>query len=92
MARMSFLLKSMSVIIFQNNGDGSEGKRNLVGKGNGGLKFFFEIELAQLIVFERECCPFLRFNLSVEATNGPLWLELTGPDGTKAFLQSLFSA
>jgi hypothetical protein len=49
-------------------------------------------ELAQLITVERECCPFLSFNLRVEPANGPLWLELTGPAGTKDFLQSLFSA
>ena len=49
-------------------------------------------ELAQLITFERECCPFLRFNLRLEPANGPLWLELTGPEGTKVFLQSLFTA
>ena len=49
-------------------------------------------ELAELITFERECCPFLRFNLRLEPANGPLWLELTGPEGTKDFLQSLFSA
>jgi hypothetical protein len=48
-------------------------------------------ELAQLITFERECCPFLRFNLRLEPANGPLWLELTGPEGTKVFLQSLFT-
>lgn len=50
------------------------------------------LELAQLITLERECCPFLRFNLRVEPANGPLWLELTGPAGTKDFLQSLFNA
>lgn len=49
-------------------------------------------ELAQLITFERACCPFLRFNLRVEPANGPLWLELTGPEGTKDFLQALFTA
>jgi hypothetical protein len=48
-------------------------------------------ELAQLITFERECCPFLRFQLRLEPANGPLWLELTGPEGTKDFLQSLFT-
>lgn len=47
-------------------------------------------EVAQLITFERECCPFLRFNLRLEPANGPLWLELTGPEGTKDLLQSLF--
>jgi hypothetical protein len=49
-------------------------------------------ELAQLITFERECCPFMQFNLRVEPANGPLWLELTGPAGTKDFLESLFSS
>lgn len=49
-------------------------------------------DLAQLITFERECCPFLEFNLRIEAANGPVWLELTGPEGTKDFLQSLFTA
>ena len=49
-------------------------------------------ELAQLITFERECCPFLQFNLRLEPANGPIWLELTGPEGTKDFLQSLFAA
>jgi hypothetical protein len=49
-------------------------------------------QMAQLITFERECCPFLCFNLRLEPANGPLWLELTGPPGTREFLQSLFSA
>jgi hypothetical protein len=47
--------------------------------------------LAQLITFERECCPFLQFKLRVEAANGPVWLELSGPEGTKEFLKSLFA-
>lgn len=48
-------------------------------------------ELAQMITFERECCPFLRFDLRLEPGEGPVWLELTGPDGTKDFLNSIFS-
>lgn len=47
-------------------------------------------ELAQFIAFERECCPFLQFALRVEPEGGPIWLELTGPQGTKEFLQSVF--
>ena len=47
-------------------------------------------ELAGLIDLERQCCPFLRFNLTVEANGGPLWLEMTGPEGTKNFLNSTF--
>jgi hypothetical protein len=49
-------------------------------------------ELAQLITFERQCCPFLRFNLRLEPAEGPIWLELTGPEGTKGFLQMLFAS
>jgi hypothetical protein len=39
-----------------------------------------------LIKVERLCGPFLRFDLAVEAGAGPVWLRLTGPPGTKAFL------
>ena len=46
-------------------------------------------ELAQLITLERQCCPFMTFNLRLEPGNGPIWLELTGPDGTKVFLNDL---
>jgi hypothetical protein len=47
-------------------------------------------ELAQLITFEHACCPFLQFALRVEPANGPIWLELTGPEGTKEFVAALF--
>ena len=47
-------------------------------------------ELANLITFERQCCPFLQFNVRIEPGAGPVWLELSGPEGTKDFLNSLF--
>jgi hypothetical protein len=47
--------------------------------------------LADLIASEHMCCPFLRFSLNVEAGPGPIWLEMTGAEGTKDFLNSLFS-
>src|SRR5258706_8391218 len=47
-------------------------------------------DLFTLIQLEHQCCPFLRFNLIVEAAKGPVWLELTGPPGTKDFLASTF--
>jgi hypothetical protein len=43
-------------------------------------------KLAGLIDLERQCCPFLRFRLTIEADGGPLCLEMTGPAGTKEFL------
>lgn len=50
------------------------------------------MEIAQLINLERRCCSFLNFRVSVEAGDGPMWLELSGPEGTKSFLGSLFKA
>jgi hypothetical protein len=47
-------------------------------------------QIADLVRFEKACCPFLRFRITVESGNGDLWLELTGEQGTKTFLTSLF--
>ena len=47
-------------------------------------------ELANLITIERECCRFLQFVIRLEPGDGPIWLELTGTDGSKEFLSSLF--
>jgi hypothetical protein len=38
---------------------------------------------------ERQCCRFLRFQLTVEPDGGPVSLELTGPRGTREFLDAL---
>ena len=46
-------------------------------------------DLFTLIQLEHQCCPFLKFTLIVEAGDGPTWLELTGPAGTKEFLTSM---
>jgi hypothetical protein len=48
-------------------------------------------ELASLIDLERQCCPFLRFRITMEANGGPMWPDLTGPEGTKEFLVSTFN-
>ena len=48
-------------------------------------------ELAILVNLERQCCPFLRLSIIVEPGNGPIWLELTGPPGTKDFLATTFN-
>jgi hypothetical protein len=47
-------------------------------------------ELAALVDLERQCCPFLRFRITVEPDGGPLWLDMTGPTGTKEFLLNTF--
>ena len=48
-------------------------------------------ELANLVNLERQCCPFLRLRITVEPGNGSLYLELTGPPGTKDFLTTTFN-
>jgi hypothetical protein len=44
---------------------------------------------AELIAAERECCPFLRFELAAEPGMGPVTIRMTGPAGTKEFLKSI---
>lgn len=42
--------------------------------------------IAQVIDAERQCCRFLRFRCTYEPDLGPISLEVTGPEGTGAFL------
>jgi hypothetical protein len=46
--------------------------------------------LAELIVAERECCPFLTFELTALPNKGPFIVRLVGPAGAKAFLKTVF--
>jgi hypothetical protein len=45
--------------------------------------------IASTIDAERQCCRFLRFDLTVEPDGGSMWLTLSGPDGTAEFLDAL---
>lgn len=45
--------------------------------------------ITQTISTERQCCRFLRFQLAIEPDAGPILLDVTGPDGTREFLDSL---
>ena len=47
--------------------------------------------VADLIITERECCPFLRFELTAEPKMGALTIRMTGPEGTKQFLRSILA-
>lgn len=47
-------------------------------------------DVAAVVDAERACCPFLQFTLVVEPGGGPLSLTLTGPPGTRDFLDALF--
>ena len=42
--------------------------------------------IANAVEAERQCCRFLRFGITVEADGGPVFLELTGPSGTRQFI------
>ena len=41
---------------------------------------------------ERQCCRFLRFSVTIAADGGPIFLELTGPQGTRQLLRALLDA
>ena len=43
----------------------------------------------QTVDAERQCCRFLRFDITVEPDGGPIWLEVAGPPGTREFLAAL---
>jgi len=49
---------------------------------------------ARLLAFiagERACCPFFTFTLVFEPRQGPLWLHLCGPAGTKELVADLLA-
>jgi hypothetical protein len=58
----------------------------------GGYAYRFDAdafrELASWIANERRCCPFLTFAIEIAPGHGPIWIRLTGPDGTRAFLDA----
>ena len=39
---------------------------------------------------ERECCPFLEMQVRWDIENGPVWLDLKGPEGVKDFILDEF--
>lgn len=45
--------------------------------------------IASVIEVERQCCRFLRFQVTVDPDGGPIWLEFTGPPGTREFLAGM---
>lgn len=48
-------------------------------------------DLITVINLERKCCPFLSFRLTVESQSDYVSLELTGQEGTKETVESLFN-
>jgi hypothetical protein len=45
--------------------------------------------IAELIVAERECCPFLAFEVAALPNMGPVIVRVIGPAGTKEFLRTV---
>lgn len=45
--------------------------------------------IARAVDAERQCCRFLRFGITVEPDEGPIFLELSGPPGTREFVAAL---
>lgn len=45
-------------------------------------------DVARFVGRERSCCPFLTFTIELAAPADTLWLRLTGPDGTREFLDA----
>jgi hypothetical protein len=45
--------------------------------------------IARVVETERQCCQFLRFEITVEPAGGPTWLEFTGPPGAREFLAGM---
>lgn len=57
-----------------------------------GLRFLNQpnqlVQIAGFIERESQCCSFLKFNLEVGPSSGPVWLRITGETGTKEFLRA----
>jgi hypothetical protein len=47
--------------------------------------------VARFVANERRCCPFMTFELEIAPALGPLWLRMTGPEGTRAVLDAQLS-
>lgn len=62
-----------------------------------GTRFHFRIgdstlsDLAEIINLERECCSFLSFKISIEASSKLVSLDMTGTSETKEIIRSLFN-
>lgn len=48
------------------------------------------LRAAEYVTLDRLCCTFVCWELKVEPNGGPLWLRLTGPEGTKELTRSVF--
>ena len=47
--------------------------------------------IAGVVAVERQCCRFLRFQITLDPDGGPVWLEFTGPPGAREFLADMLA-
>jgi hypothetical protein len=45
-------------------------------------------KVGDFIALEKFCCPFFDFMLQVEREGGTVWLQLTGREGVKSFIEA----
>jgi hypothetical protein len=48
------------------------------------------LKVAEYIANERLCCAFIHFTVEIESNGGPFWLRLTGGEGVKEYMGSVF--
>jgi hypothetical protein len=57
-----------------------------------GFRFPFDVSLfqkiAELMLLEHLCCPFLELGLKLDKNGGPVWVRLTGERGVKSLLRA----
>jgi hypothetical protein len=50
----------------------------------------WKAKIEEFVATERQCCSFFRIELTYEPNLGPIWLRLSGPEGTKQFIAATF--
>jgi hypothetical protein len=50
----------------------------------------WKAKIEEFVATERQCCSFFRIELTYEPNLGPIWLGLSGPEGTKQFIAATF--
>ncbi|HEU0163770.1 MAG TPA: hypothetical protein VFQ54_01925 [Thermomicrobiales bacterium] len=50
----------------------------------------WDARIQEFVGIERRCCSFFQFEIVFEAGMGSIWLRLTGPEGTKQFIEQAF--
>ena len=79
---------------FEELGPKLVGLRKSVREVADGYEFQFPADektyqlLTEWVIQERLCCPFFDLDLRLDREGGPLWLRVTGREGTKDFIRA----